>query len=451
MPADILPRMLANRYRLERKLGHGGMGVVYAAVDTTMRRSVAIKLISPDPEVEDGVVERFMREAKNTARIRHPNIVHLFDLGRSQGELFFVMELLDGISLSKFMKQEQSVRQETAVHICRQICAALGYAHENGIIHRDLKPANVMLMRTPEEPHLTKVLDFGVAKAQDQGTQITRTGMLVGTVEYMSPEQIKGLPLDGRSDIYALGVILFRLLTGTQPFPDGSPTMVIQHQLKTLPRSLREVAPARNISPQLDALVLRCLAKRPDARFPSMADVDDALARALTDDDPYPSWQPTEVAPESIAYGPANAAPMPAETHRVLPTVAEGVEHTRVEGRSKRGTDLPRISPEVDVPQTLVMMGKPSLEPSAREPSLSPAFVERGHAIGVPSPTFAAPASVGEERLRVQPVYVLLATIVASGALGFAVLQGFDPRSIVFLGVGIIVATIILVLGTRKQ
>ena len=276
-----LPRTLAGRFRLESVLGQGGMGTVYRAVDTTMQRPVAIKLIEPDPSAEDDAVSRFLREARNTARITHPHIVHLYDLGRGdRGELFFVMELLAGESLSDRIRRFGRLPVDEAVHIAKQMCAALGYAHKKGLIHRDLKPANVMILDRGGDPLFVKVLDFGVAKAQDQGTQITKTGALVGTVDYMAPEQILSKKIDARTDVYSLGVILYRMLTGTPLFPEGAMPLVIKNHIGSQPEPMSSRAPEVELSPGLERVVMQCLAKKPEERYATMEELEHALLRA---------------------------------------------------------------------------------------------------------------------------------------------------------------------------
>jgi len=309
---DALPRLLGGRYRLEAKLGSGGMGVVYRATDQTMHRAVAVKLVRgvDGAALDEEVAGRFLREAKNTARVQHENIIEVYDLGRSdQGDMYFVMELLEGESLSSKLRREGIIAPATTVHIARQMCAALHVAHSAGIIHRDLKPANVMLVRRGHDTSYVKVLDFGVAKSYtpDQQTQLTQTGMLVGTVEYMAPEQIMGRTVDGRTDLYSLGVVMYRMLSGKAPFRDGGVPALIHAHLNVYAKSMTEANP--EIPGELDRVILRCLAKQPQQRFESMEELSRALAGAIEPaeallnlehpdggDDVYPAGDDTEVA-----------------------------------------------------------------------------------------------------------------------------------------------------------
>lgn len=277
-------RLLGGRYRLESTLGRGGMGVVYVASDLTMHRQVAVKVVrGEDGEpLDDETVSRFLREAKNTSRVHHENIVEVFDLGASgAGELFFVMELLEGESLSARLRRDGRLDPVLAVHVARQICAALHVAHVNGIVHRDLKPANVMLVPRGHDPNFVKVLDFGVAKsnAADQATKLTGTGMLVGTIEYMAPEQITARNIDGRADMYALGVVLYKMLTGRNPFKDAGVPYLINAHLNLVPPPPSTEVPS--LPRALDEVVLRALAKNPNERYRSMEEMSVALRHAL--------------------------------------------------------------------------------------------------------------------------------------------------------------------------
>ncbi len=326
---ESLPRLLGGRYQLDAKLGAGGMGVVYRASDLTMHRSVAVKLIRGVDGValDEEIAGRFLREAKNTARIQHEHIIEVFDLGRSEdGDMYFVMELLEGESLSTKLRRDGKLPVAVGVHIARQMCAALNVAHAAGIIHRDLKPANVMLIERAGRGDYVKVLDFGVAKSYtpDQQTQLTHTGMLVGTVEYMAPEQIMGRTVDGRTDIYALGVVMYRMFTGKAPFRDGGVPALIHAHLNVFPKPMTDTAP--EVPGALDRVVLRCLAKQPEQRYESMEEVSRALAHALEPadlglmsleydgDDPYDGGDKTEVAKpsEDLVTKPRPAAQRPA-------------------------------------------------------------------------------------------------------------------------------------------
>ncbi len=277
-----LPRVLAGRYVLEVKLGQGGMGVVYGGTDQLMTRPVAVKLISPDPGVDEEVVERFLREAKTTAKIQHPNIVNVFDLGRGdEGDLFFVMERLEGDALSQRLRAKGRFEPALAVHVAAQIADALAHAHAHGVVHRDLKPANVMLVRRGEDEAFVKVLDFGVAKANDQGTQLTRAGVLLGTVEYMAPEQFLGKPADARSDIYALGILLYRMLTAASPYPDTRVPQIVDYHLNATAAPLASRVPGIMFPVALERALMRSLSKKPAERYGTMVDFALALRASL--------------------------------------------------------------------------------------------------------------------------------------------------------------------------
>ncbi len=277
-----LPRVLRERYRLDAKIGEGGMGVVYRGVDLALDRAVAVKLTRAEPAAEPATAGRFLREVKSAAKIRHEHVVEVFDVGEDVGgELFYVMELLEGESLSKRLRREGRLSSASAVHVAAQVCAALDAAHRGGVIHRDLKPANVMLLHRGRDDAFVKLIDFGISKSAEAHTFPTRTGEIVGTIGYMAPEQIKGERTDARTDLYALGVMLYRALTGTDVFADrGLPAAVHDH-LETAPMKLRQRAPEANIPAALEAAVLRCLAKRPADRFESASAAAEALLRSV--------------------------------------------------------------------------------------------------------------------------------------------------------------------------
>ena len=275
---DAAPRVLANRYRLEATIGHGGMGVVHRAIDQQLERAVAIKVLSEGHD--ELAFDRFQVEAKRTAAVRHPCIVEVFDVGRDGEDAFLVMELLEGETLADRIKTAALPAPE-AVAIAAQICEALAAAHDAGLVHRDLKPANVFLVRTPDSPPRVKLLDFGIAKRIDGATARTDPSMIVGTLEYLSPEQIRGASLDGRADLYALGMTLYRVLTGELPFKADNVASLIHKHLMVAPVSLRECAPARAIPPALDAVVLKLLAKEAKGRPASARDAKRELMASL--------------------------------------------------------------------------------------------------------------------------------------------------------------------------
>lgn len=285
----LSPRVLRERYRLDVKIGEGGMGVVYRGVDLALERAVAVKLTRPQASPDPAASARFLREVKSAAKIRHEHVVEVFDVGEDLGgDLFYVMELLEGESLSGRLRREGRLSPASAVHVAAQVCEALSAAHEGGVIHRDLKPANVMLLRRGRDDAYVKLIDFGISKTADPTTIPTRTGEIIGTIGYMAPEQIRGDRVDARTDLYALGVMLYRALTGLDVFEDrGLPAAVHDH-LETEPMSLRERAPDAGISSALDAAVRRCLAKRPEDRFASASSAAEALRRAAEPDPSAP-------------------------------------------------------------------------------------------------------------------------------------------------------------------
>ncbi len=259
----MIGRILQDRYHLEAPLGQGAMGVVYRARDRKLGREVAVKLIHP-ALMDAERMERFLREAEALAALQHPNIVTIHDLGHSGDEPFLIMELVRGVSLTQLSKPTSS---EQATLIARQICAALSHAHENQIVHRDLKPENVLLAR---DDGRVKLMDFGLSRMLDR-PGMSQIGAGIGTCHYMAPEQVRGERVDGKADLYALGVILFELLTGKRPFAAESPFAVMHQHLHQQPPPLTDLAP-----PALAQMVQRLLAKAAADR-PTAAEVSEQL------------------------------------------------------------------------------------------------------------------------------------------------------------------------------
>jgi serine/threonine-protein kinase len=284
MSDPLVGTTLDGRYRVLRILGEGGMGIVYEAHHELIDRKVAIKVLREDFSRRADVVERFRREAKSASRIGHPNIVDVLDFGQTpEGASYFVMELLQGEDLADLLARDVRLSPPRAVAIAVQCCRALAAAHEKGIVHRDLKPENVFIIERGGFPDFVKLVDFGVAKMSELdavdggGRKLTRTGMIFGTPEYMSPEQANGQTLDHRVDIYALGIILYEALTGRVPF-EGETFMAVlsKHAAAPVP-PLREAWPGLSVSPELEAVVMRALTKQRDNRFAHMRAFGEAL------------------------------------------------------------------------------------------------------------------------------------------------------------------------------
>lgn len=257
------------------------MGAVHRATDLRLERAVAVKVVSAQSNNAE-TRARFVREAQRTARVRHPNVVEVFDVGETpEGDLFFVMELLLGEPLSARLNREGRLGLGASISILRELCDGLGAAHALGIVHRDVKPANVMLVQHGNRQDLVKVVDFGIAKAENSGTALTEAGMFLGTLEYISPEQIMGEALDARADVYALGALAYRMLTGTPMFANVPRAALIHHHIEVPPDRLASRAPDAQIPVALEEVVLQCLAKDPARRFANATELRAAIDSAL--------------------------------------------------------------------------------------------------------------------------------------------------------------------------
>jgi beta-lactam-binding protein with PASTA domain len=258
--------LFATRYRMIRKLGGGGMADVYLAEDQELGRRVAIKILHERYANDEQFVERFRREATHAAGLSHPNIVAIFDRGETNGSYFIVMEYVEGKTLKDLIRSRGACPNPVAVAYTRQILSALRYAHRNGVIHRDIKPHNVMV--DPEGQ--LKVMDFGIARAG--ASQMTEEGAIIGTAQYLSPEQARGAPVDQTSDLYSCGIVLYELLTGDVPFTGETPVEIAMKHLSEIPRPPSELRP--DVPHDLDLVVLRALAKEPADRYQSAAAMD---------------------------------------------------------------------------------------------------------------------------------------------------------------------------------
>lgn len=279
------PNQLSDRYELGEILGFGGMSEVHLARDLRLHRDVAIKVLRADLARDPSFYLRFRREAQNAAALNHPAIVAVYDTGEaetSSGPLpYIVMEYVDGVTLRDIIHHDGPMPPRRALEVIADACQALNFSHQHGIIHRDVKPANIMISKTGA----VKVMDFGIARAiADTGNSVTQTAAVIGTAQYLSPEQARGERVDARSDVYSLGCVLYEILTGEPPFVGDSPVAVAYQHVREDP-----VAPSHKhsgISAELDAVVLKALAKNPDNRYQSAAEMRADLVRVHSGEKP---------------------------------------------------------------------------------------------------------------------------------------------------------------------
>ena len=279
---DLTGQVIGGRFRIVENIGAGGMGTVYKATHVTLPRTFAIKILRPELAEDEGFIERFRREAIAASRVEHPNVIYITDFGRTEaGEVYLVMEYLQGVGLDQLLAQQGRLAPTRAVNILAQIADALDLAHQVNVIHRDLKPENILLTEQRGRKDYVKLLDFGIAKVRTpefDGAPLTIQGEVFGTAEYMSPEQAMGKPVDGRSDLYALGCLAQELLTGDPPFM-GTAVAILRDHVYTKAKTPSALHPDLPILPTLDALVLRCLAKDPNKRYQRGAELRSDLMR----------------------------------------------------------------------------------------------------------------------------------------------------------------------------
>jgi serine/threonine-protein kinase len=284
-PDPRVGAVLAGRYRLIRRIGEGGMGVVYEAEHVELGKPVALKILREDFTRKQDLVERFKQEARSAASIGHENIIDVSDFGTTDdGGIFFAMELLRGEDLADLLQREVRLPLERTARIVAQLCRALHAAHQKGIIHRDLKPENVFLVQKEERRDVVKVLDFGIAKMTTldaEGRRLTKTGVIFGTPEYMAPEQARGQTLDLRVDVYATGVMLYEMLAGQVPFTGESFMAILTQHLFSDVKPIAQIAPDVQLPAAVESVIYKAMSKDRDERYGTMLEMLEDLQRAL--------------------------------------------------------------------------------------------------------------------------------------------------------------------------
>jgi YVTN family beta-propeller protein len=343
--------------RVEAVVGRGGMGVVYRATQLSLERPVALKAITPELAGDPTFRERFKRESRIAASIEHPNVIPVYEAGEGEGLLYLIMRYVEGTDLRALIDAERGLEPERAARIVSQVAAALAAAHRRDLIHRDVKPANVLIDAGGERDH-AYLTDFGIARHAAATSGLTRTGSVIGTLDYLAPERIQDQGGDGRSDVYALGCVLFEALTGTLPYERDNEVAKMYAHLNAPVPSAREVAP--DVPEELDSLARRAMAKDPDDRFATAGEMADALgdtlparaSRASPHAAPVGEATHVEAAGPAVPLGVSEEASLAAETAEELSPVERRAE--RGDGRTEAGaaTEEPKAAaaPETAAP-----------------------------------------------------------------------------------------------------
>ncbi len=420
-----LNQVLNNRFKVETKIGEGGFGAVYKGTQLATGRKVALKLLHPEMTKDENLVSRFRREGMVLCNLRDAHTITTYDFDQTaDGTLYIAMELLEGKSLHQVFHEQAPLEWKRVFKILIEMCSSLAEAHSQGIVHRDLKPENVYLETRPGNPEFVKILDFGIAKVMrgdsidPQSPQLTATGQTLGTLEYMSPEQLMGKALDGRSDVYALGVVAYEMITGGLPFPDAKgPAGLITAQLKQTPQPPSGRSPKANLPPAADRAILKALEKDKNNRH---ADVT-AMAAALQEviDAARESTNPVMLALGGVASGPIRAPG------------AELLETRKGELPQIAPPQLPEPSPSTPPPFGVRVNtpthGVPPSNPYGQTPYPQPNRQSQVPGMNAPMVTYPQAPSLYGDTLRNAPaksmrwIWILAALVVLGGIAGVAV------------------------------
>lgn len=404
METDERPRRIAGRYVVDRMIARGGMAVVYLAQHADLRRNVALKILRP-PEEDDNPVDfedRFRLEAQTLAGLDHPNIVTLHDFGElDDGRCFLAMEFVDGPRLSDLVKQGP-LPAEHAIRLMMQVCSALRYAHKRGVIHRDLKPSNLLIRTHDDGSEQVKVVDFGLVKLTDAEQSMTRAGLVLGSPHCMSPEQVRGQDVSPATDVYAIGVLLFRTILGQYPFHGSNPAATMMAHLNGSVPTFFGTAPDVQVPEGLEEIVRRCLEKDPAKRYPSMTELMADLASTV--DLPSGVWGTASFGTAATSMPrtvPTLAVPTPEPERNMLPWILAavllgflglGLGLGAVQALREAPADEviakaePRQAPPEPAPVEPVATPEPAAEapePAPAEPVATPEPVE---AVATPTP-----------------------------------------------------------------